>query len=169
MFPGSFGGSFGSRLNDSLRIEKGLTYGAGGGLRTARFGGSFRIRTFTKTPTTAETVQAIIDEVRRMQDEPATEKELEDAKSFVAGSFAGTLETPQSVAGRLWTLDLLDLPPDYWNGYLKGIAGTSAEDLAKAANDLMDPDRLVIVVVGDASQVQESLEAIAEVTVVPAG
>jgi zinc protease len=164
-----FGGAFSSRLNEVIRVQKGLTYGASGGLRSERFGGEFTVRTFTKTPTTAETVQAVIDEVARMRTEPPSDKELSDAKSYLAGSFAGTLETPQAVAGRLWTLELEGLPRDWWNGYLARIVNTTSDDVAKAANELLDPERLIIVVVGDASQVKESLEKIAPVEVVTEG
>ncbi len=164
-----FGGGFNSRLNDVIRVQKGLTYGARGGLSSSRFGGSFTVSTFTKTPTTAETVQAVIDEVKRMRDEPPSEKELSQAVSYMAGSFAGTLETPQAVAGRLWTLEVNDLPGNYWDEYLKRIAATSSEDVARAADELLDPERLVIVVVGDADKVREQLEEIAPVEVVSSG
>lgn len=161
-----FGGSFGSRLNDVIRVQKGLTYGARGGLRSRRFGGEMAISTFTKTPRTAETVRAVLDEVQRMVDEPPTERELTDAVSYLAGSFAGSLETPQSVAGRLWTLELHDLPADYWNTYLARINAASSDSVAEAAAQLLDPSRLIMVVVGDAEAVQEELEEIAEVEVI---
>lgn len=164
-----FGGAFTSRLNEVLRIQKGLTYGAGGGLSSRRFGGQFFVRTFTKTPTTAETVQAVIDEVARMRDEPPTEKELASAVSYIAGSFAGKLETPQAVERRLWTLELNDLPADWWTDYLQRITATSAEDVSHAARVLLDPERLLIVVVGDASEVKEELEKIAPVDVITEG
>ncbi|MGQ0553656.1 MAG: M16 family metallopeptidase [Planctomycetota bacterium] len=164
-----FGGAFTSRLNDSLRVEKGLTYGASGGLSSDRFGGEFRVSTFTKTPTTAETVRAVLDEVRRMRDLAPSSEELNAAKSYLLGSFAGSLETPQAAAARLWTLRLHGLPADWWDGYLQRIAGTGAEDVAAAARTLLDPERLHIVVVGDAAVVRESLEAIAPVTVVTIG
>lgn len=163
------GGSFTSRLNDVLRVQKGLTYGASGGLSSRRFGGQLAVRTFTKTPRTAETVKAVVDEVARMAAVPPTDDELRSAVSYLAGAFAGSLETPQAVAARLWTLQLEDLPPDWWNGYLERIAATTSEGVAEAAQALLHPDRLVIVVVGDASQVQESLAEIAPVELVVEG
>jgi zinc protease len=57
------GGDFSSRLNDVIRVQKGLTYGAGGGVAPGRFTGTFTAHTFTKTPTTAETVQAVLEQV----------------------------------------------------------------------------------------------------------
>jgi zinc protease len=161
-----FGGSFSSRLNDVLRVQKGLTYGARGGLSSQRFGGEFRVSTFTKTPTTAETVRALLDEVERMRDEPPSDKELGDAVAYISGSFAGSLETPQAVAERLWTLELNRLPRDWWTQYLERVTGLSAADVTRAAHDLIDPARLRVVVVGDAEQVRAELEEIAPVDVV---
>jgi zinc protease len=161
-----FGGSFSSRLNDVIRVQKGLTYGARGGLSSQRFGGEFRVSTFTKTPTTAETLRAVLDEVIRMRDEPPSDKELGDAVAYITGSFAGSLETPQAVAERLWTLELNRLPKDWWVQYVERVAGLGAADVSGAAQDLLDPGRLRVVVVGDAEAVQASLEEIAPVDVV---
>ena len=163
------GGGFNSRLNASIRVEKGLTYGARGGLSSQRFGGEFEVSTFTKTPKTAETVRAVIDEVRRMLTDPPTDEELKGATSYLAGSFAGSLETPQAVAARLWSLELNDLPDDYWTRYLAAIAGMTSDAVADAAHELLDPDHMVVVVVGDADAVKESLEEIAEVELVTSG
>jgi zinc protease len=164
-----FGGSFSSRLNDVLRVQKGLTYGARGGLSSQRFGGEFKVSTFTKTPTTAETVRTLLGEVERMRDEAPSGKELDDALAYITGSFAGSLETPQAVAGRLWTLELDRLPKDWWTRYLDRVAGLTAQDVTAAAHDLLDPARLHVVVVGDAEAVRAELEQIAPVEVVREG
>ena len=82
---------------------------------------------------------------------------------------AGSLETPQAVAGRLWTLKLNGLPADAWSTYLAKIASTSADDVSAAAAELLSPERMIVIVVGDADEVQESLEEIAEVEVVKSG
>jgi zinc protease len=163
------GGGFNSRLNASIRVEKGLTYGARGGLSSRRFGGDFRVSTFTKTPKTAETVRAVIDEVQRMLSDQPTGEELDSATSYLAGSFAGSIETPQAVASRLWSLELNDLPEDYWTRYLASMAGMTSEAVVDAARQLLHPDDMVVVVVGDASEVKESLEEIAEVEVITSG
>ena len=163
------GGSFSSRLNDVIRVQKGLTYGASGGLSSQRFGGEFEVRTFTRTPTTAETVNAVISEVKRLVAQPPEGKELDDAVSYMVGSFAGSLETPQDISARLWTLELNGLPDDWYADYLARVASTTTEDLQRCAQELLEPDRMVIVVVGDASRVKEDLEKIAPVDVVTEG
>ena len=161
-----FGGSFNSRLNKAIRVEKGLTYGAGGGFMPSRFAGTFRANTFTKTESTAEAVRTILEEIRKIRTEPVTAEELADTQAYIVGSFAGDRETPMSVVRDLWMIETQQLPKDYLRRFLAGIKSTTAESALEAAKQLIDPDRFIIVVVGAADQVKESLEQIAPVTVV---
>jgi predicted Zn-dependent peptidase len=66
-------------------------------------------------------------------------------------------------------LRLNDLPDDYWNTYLSRIGAMDNEAVAQAVAELIDPDRMVEVVVGDAEKVQKELEEIAEVDLVTTG
>lgn len=163
-----FGGGFNSRLNKAIRVEKGLTYGARGGFRPRRFAGQFAISTFTKTPTTAETVKAVLEEIAKIRSAPPTAEELDDTKTYIAGSFPGARETPEATVRDLWMIETQQLPADYLQGYLRGVKATSAQDVAEAAKRLIRPDDLAIVVVGRAKDILADLEAIAPVTVVNA-
>ncbi len=161
-----FGGSFGSRLNETVRVKKGLTYGASGGLSASRFAGAFRASTFSKTPTTAAAVSAVLDEIRGLQTNPPTKDELDVARSYLTGSFAGARETPQSQIGDLWTIERNGLPRDTFAQYLAAVASMTAKDVTTAAMALVHPDRLTIVVVGEAERVKDDLAAIAPLTIV---
>jgi len=162
-----FGGSFGARLNSKLRVEKGLTYGIRGSFRPGRDGGLFRVRTFSKTPATAEAVRIILDEVKRIGDEPPTEAELDLARSYIAGSFARDRETPQAVAQDLWTIRAYGLPEDWFARYLEGAARTDLAGAARLAREHIRPRDLVIVVVGEAARIRTELEKIAPIVVTP--
>jgi zinc protease len=164
-----FGGGFNSRLNRAIRVEKGLTYGARGGIAPSRFAGQFTISTFTKTPTTAETVRVILDEIGKIRSEQVTDEELRDTKTFITGRFAGDRETAGATVGDLWMIETEGLPEDYLQRYLKGVGTTTAADVLAAAKDLIRPEELAIVVVGKASEVKASLEEIAPVTLVGGG
>lgn len=159
------GGGFNSRLNKAIRVDKGLTYGARGSINPQRFAGSFNMSTFTKTPTTGDTVKTLLDVVKKMRSEPPTDKELADTKTYITGSFPGDRETPQAIVGDLWMIETEGLPDDYLKGYLSGVIKTSADDVLKAAKDQIDPEHLVIVVVGEAAKIKSDLEKIAPVTV----
>jgi zinc protease len=161
-----FGGAFSSRLNDTIRVKKGLTYGARGGYQSANFAGEFTISTFSKTESTAEAVRVVFDEIERLQHEPPTAKELETTKSYSVGSFARDRETPQQVAGDLWLIESQGLPADYFERTLAKIIQTDAAACNRLIRETLDPAHMVVVVVGNAGKVRADLEKIAPVTLV---
>jgi zinc protease len=165
---GYFGESFGSRVNNTIRVEKGATYGARGGYDAQRMTGKFVVGTFTKTERTAETVQTIFDEIKRLRDEPPSADELQTTKSYTLGRFPGDRETPQAVAADLWLIQSQDLPADYLEQLLKGVAATTAEDCTRLVRETVDPGKMVVVVVGPADELKADLEKIAPLTVVEA-
>ncbi|HVP11920.1 MAG TPA: pitrilysin family protein [Phycisphaerae bacterium] len=161
-----FGGSFGSRLNKAIRVEKGLTYGAGGGFSPQRFGGTFRASTFTKTPSTAEAVRVILNEIDKIRSAPPSAEELSDTQAYITGSFPGDRETPMAVVGDLWMIETQGLPKDHFHQFLAAVKTATAEDVTASAKRLMDPDHLIIVVVGEAEKIKADLEKLAPVTVI---
>jgi zinc protease len=165
---GYFGGAFSSRLNDTIRVKMGLTYGAHGGYSVQHLAGEFNVGTFTKTDSAAETVRIIFDEFKRLRDEPPSDKELNDTKNYTLGSFPAQRETPQQVAEALWLLESEELPPDYYKRLLSGVAATKPEDCTGLVAQTIDPTKMVVVAIGPASQLQPALEEIAPVTVVRA-
>jgi len=161
-----FGGGFNSRLNKAVRVEKGLTYGAGGGFGASRFAGTFRASTFTKTPSTADALRTILGEIDKIRAETVTAEELSDTKTYITGSFPGDRETPMAVVGDLWMIETQGLPKDHLRQYLASVKDASDADLLGAAKRLMDPEHFIIVVVGEAEKIKADLEKIAPVTVV---
>lgn len=159
------GGGFNSRLNKAIRVDKGLTYGARGSISPQRFAGAFNMSTFTKTPTTGETVQTLLDVVKRMRTEKPEAQELADTKTYIVGSFPGDRETPQAVASDLWMIENEGLADDFYQQYLSAVQKTTTDDVLKAANEQVDLNHLIIVVVGEAAKIKEDLEKIAPVTV----
>lgn len=164
-----FGGSFNSRLNKAIRVEKGLTYGARGGLQPRRFGGDLKISTFTKTASTAEAVQVILEEIEKIRAAPPTAEELSDTKAYITGSFPGNRETPSATVNDLWMIETQGLPGDYLQRYLSGVKAATGESVQEAAKALIDREHLIIVVVGEAEKIKADLEKIAAVTVVGTG
>ncbi len=161
-----FGGTFNSWLNEKVRVEKGLTYGARGGYASQRFGGSFTAQTFTKPESTAEAVRTVLDEIRHLRTEAPGTDELEKRQTYYLGSFARKRETPQQLAGELWQIESEGLPADHFETMLQEIGNATPEDCLQLARETLDPDKLVVVVVGEAAKIQADLEEIAPVTVV---
>ena len=166
MINGYFGHGFGARLNEAIRVKKGLTYGIWGGYSAGKFAGRFRISTFTKTESTAKAVAAILDEVKRLRREAPSNDELDKTRWSILGGFAGKRETPQAVAQDLWYLEDNNLPADYFDKMLLHVERTTAKNCLALATDSVDPEKLVIVVVGDADKIKTDLEKIAPVTVI---
>jgi len=163
---GYFGGAFSSRLNETIRVKKGLTYGARGGFSAQKQAGEFVISTFSKTASTIETLEAIVEEIARLQNEPPNAQELENTISYFTGSYPATRETSQQIAGEIWSQRVLGLPDDYTQQLLSAVSSTTAEMCLKVAQKHVTPEQLTIVVVGPARKLKEVLEKIAPVTVV---
>ncbi len=160
------GGGFDSRLTKVIRVQKGLTYGIWAYIKPQKVAGDFLIGTFTKTPSTADTVQAIFDVLKELQANPPQKEELQAAKSYLTGSFARGLETPQDIMTYQWIIDNYNLSRDYLEQAMHGYQETTLDDLARLAKSI-DLAHLAVVVAGDASKIKEGLEHIAPVTVIP--
>lgn len=154
------------RLPKSIRVEKGLTYGAWGGYWAGRFAGTFGAGTFSKTSSTAQAIQATLEEIDRLKSEGPSQDELSSARSSILGSFAGHRETPQALLNDLWLIESQNLPADYFDRWLARTAETTAEDCLDLISRTVDPSKMVIVVVGNAHKLKKALKAIAPVTVV---
>ena len=163
---GYFSSGFGARLNKTVRVEKGLTYGIWGGYSPSRFAGRFYVGTFSKNASTADAVRAVLDEIRRLRTEGPSDDELSKVRSSMLGRFAGNRETPQAVAGDLWLIEAERLPRDHFEKMLAHVSTASARDCLDLIARTVDPEQMVIVVVGDASELKADLESIAPVTVV---
>jgi zinc protease len=163
-----FGWAFNSRLNQRIRVEKGLTYDVWGGYTAKRFAGDFAVGTFTKVESTAETVREVVNEIKRLKSEAPTDEELQFSRSYILGSFIMQRETPQQIAGDLWLIESEALGRDYLERLLAGVADADKADCIRLTERMIDADKLVIVVVGEAAKLGEALEKIAPVTVVGA-
>lgn len=161
-----FGGSFGSRLNEAVRVQKGLTYGAFGGFGAQRFAGTFTMSTFSKTESAAAALQVLLDESRRLLKDPLTKEEIDLARNYLVGSFVGSRETPEDIVSDEWLVESEGLSKDYYKRYLRAISKATVPQVNKAARALVQPDKLSVVVVGDAEKMQDDLEKIAPTTLV---
>jgi zinc protease len=142
------GGYFGSRLMKNIREEKGLTYGISSHLATLRNEGYLMIGTDVKKEFTQQTIDEIKKEIYRLQTELVGEEELQTVKNFMAGEFAGSLNTAFEVADRRKVLLLDGLPPDFFNQYIERIHSTTAEDVMAMAIAYLRPEDMLTVVAG---------------------
>jgi zinc protease len=140
------GGSFTSRLYAEVREKRGLAYGASTGLswygKAAVLFGS----TATRADATAETLEVIEREFRRMAAEGPTEDELDKAKSYIKGAFALTLDTSSNVAAQLVQMQIDNLGIDYIERRGTLIDAVTLADVRSMAKRLLGGGLLVTVV-----------------------
>jgi zinc protease len=153
------GGEGANRLFGVLRSDRGLTYGASADLQTFKFAGGFVASTNTRTETTGEALRLMIDEMWRLQREKVDERELRGVKDYFQGSFPLTIETPSAIAIQVlnqifYGLDLKDLEQ-----LRERVEAVTVDDLQATARQYVKPDRLSIVLVGDASKFVGQLKA----------
>jgi predicted Zn-dependent peptidase len=154
------GGGFTSRLIEELRVKRSLTYGASSAFIARRVGGDFRIQTFTKTPTTVETLRLALDVLADFRNRPPDPKQVDKAKTYMRGQFPIRLESPEAIAMRLAEIEFNDLPPDELETYRGRVAAVTpalAGEMARA--HMPSPDEVAITVVGKASEIRAPLEA----------
>jgi zinc protease len=154
------GGEGGNRLHRVLRSERGLTYGASASLNAFKDTGNFVAETDTRSETTAEALRLVVDEIVRLQRQRVQPRELTDAQEYLTGSFPLTIETPGAIALQVlnavfYGLDLNDLQT-----YRERVNMITVDDIQRVAQQYLHPDRLTIVLVGDASVFAKQLAGV---------
>ena len=153
------GGLFNSRLQLNLREQKGYTYGVGAGFDMRRGAGPFAVRTAVHTAVTAPAITEALAELRRIRETPVAADELAVARDYLMGVFPLRFETPGAVVAAVGGLFASDLPDDELARYRGLVEAVSIADVQQAAQDHIHPDRIAIVLVGDAAAVVDDLKA----------
>ena len=99
----------------------------------------------------------VLSELRRIRTGDVETGELEDTKNYMIGVFPATVQSSSDVAGRLLDMELYGLPVEYFDRYRENIAAIGKEEVERVAKKYIDPDRVIIVIVGNAAQVREPL------------
>ena len=146
------GGGFSSRLLDHIREDRGLAYSVASGFEAGLEPGAFTVDLETKNRSAGEAVALVIREVERIRSQPVSAAELEDAKSYLIGSFPAKMYSVAKRATLLAYVELYGLGLDYPWRYPSLIKNITAVDLQKAAEKYLHPDRYLLVVVGKKSE-----------------
>lgn len=142
------GGGFNSRLMEEVREKRGLAYSVSSYLAPMRHS-AIHIGSFgTQNERAGEALEVVRGELRRMRDQGLTEQELRDAKTYLNGSFPLQLSSNARIAGMLLRMQLDRLGIDYVEKRPGYIDAVTLEDIRRVAQRLLDPDNLLVVVVG---------------------
>ena len=142
-----------SRVFMNLREEKGYTYGAYTRLDSKKLAGDFEATAEVRTAVTGPSLKEFFYELNRIRDEKVPEDELRDAKSFLTGVFPIRAETQEGLTSLVVNQVLYGLPEDYLQTYRENIDAITAEDVQRVANAYIQPDKLAMVIVGDAKEI----------------
>jgi zinc protease len=153
------GGGYSSRLNQEIRIKRGLSYGARSGIAFRRDPGPFVASTQTKNESAVEVVDLIMGELRRLGAEPVSASELTARQAVVIGSFGRTLETTESYATLLGNLALYQVDLGEVGRYVSRVQAVTPDQVRAVSAQVFSPEGASIVVAGDASIFLDALKA----------
>jgi zinc protease len=142
-------GGFSSRLNEEVRAKRGLVYSITSFFDTGKHSGSFQVVLQTKNASANEAIDLTLKEMEKMRKEPVSEKELEGAKKYLIGSFPMRLDTQAKLASFITQSEYFGLGPDYDRKYQSLIGSVTRDDVLRVANTYLNPERLIIVTVGN--------------------
>lgn len=150
------GGGYSSRLNQEIRIKRGLSYGAGSGFAWRNSSSNFSTRTQTKNESAAVVAELVLAEVKKLTEGSIADAELTPRKSVLNGNFGRNLETTEGLAAAVADLYSFGIPTGELNSYMKNVEAVKdaqIRDFAKA--NLLGGD---IIIVGDAKIFMEDLK-----------
>ncbi|MGA2725409.1 MAG: pitrilysin family protein [Bryobacteraceae bacterium] len=155
------GGDFGARLNMNLREDKHWAYGALTMLRSARGQRPFLAYAPVQTDKTTDSMTEIGKELRGiLADRPATDAELARVKASETLRLPGSRETMNSVMSSIEDLVEYDLPEDYYQTYAGKVRVLTLADIETSAREVVHPDHLIWVVVGDRARIEAGIRAL---------
>lgn len=159
-----FGGRFTSMLNDELRVNSGLTYGARSRFSAFKNGGSFYISTFTANKNTEAAIDKTLEVLNKLHENGIDEKSLTSAKNYVKGQFPPDYETTGQLAGLLTEMFIYNFDESFINNFEKTVDGLNLEKANNIIAKYFPKDNLQFVLVGKASEIKSIAEKYGKVT-----
>ena len=143
------GGGFESRILRTIREEQGLAYSAWSSFSYGLQAGAFQAGLGTRNETANRALDALFQQIERMREEPVTEKELDDAKAFITGSFPLSLSGNRNLATFYTSVELYGLGLDFAERYPGLIRGVTRADVLRVAKKHLHPRKGVLLILAD--------------------
>jgi zinc protease len=165
VFNEAFGGGFSSRLFQDIRTKRGLAYAVGGGIGTAfDHPGVVRLVMSTKSQSTAESIQALYENIDELKTKPITDEEIKRAKDSILNSFIFNFDTPEKVLRERMAYEFYGYPPDFLEKYRAGVEKVTAADVNRIPGKYLHKDQLAVLVVGNDKDFDKPLSSLGPVT-----
>ncbi len=143
------GSGFQARLMQNLREDKAFTYGAYSEISNDELVGYFSAGASVRNEVTDSAVVEFLYEMERIVNEPVADSTLQTVKNIMTGSFARSLERPQTIANFAFNIEKYGLPKDYYETYLQKLNAITAADVQALAKKLIKPKNAYITIVGN--------------------
>jgi zinc protease len=159
---------YSGRLNQEIRIKRGLSYGASSRLETRRDAGPFVASAQTKNTSGAEVASLLVGELGRLSNEPVAAAELVPRKAVLTGGFGRLLETTEGLVGQIASLSLHGLSLSEINNFISNVQSVTPADVQKFASGRISVKNANIIIVGGAKDFLEPLrKQFSNVEVIP--
>ena len=142
------GGGFSSRLTDEVRVKRGLTYGISTELTSYRKASVMVGAVATRADAVRQTIQVVRDTLADFAANGATQNELDDAKTFLTGSFPLAFASNSGIASQLGAFQRQGLDIGYVARRNALIQAVTLDDVKRVSKRLFDPARLTVIVAG---------------------
>ena len=163
----SFGGQFSARLNQNLRQDKGYSYGYQSHIQWHKGPSLMLAGGSVQTEVTKESVVETLKEYNEVRgSRPISQEELDNAKAAILRSFPANFERPGAIMGQVLQMVQFDLPDDYLQTVRSSVEAVTLEEVHRITQELVRPDRLKILVVGDRQQIEAGLRELDIPTVI---
>lgn len=160
-----FGGGFSSKLVNNVRTIEGLAYAVGGGVGAAfDHPGIVHISVATKSGSTARAIEAVEQQIQLLIKGNVTPTEVKKAKDSILNSFIFAFDSKEKVMNERMAYEFHGYPPDFLERYRAGIEKVTPADVDRVAKKYIHPDRLAILVVGNAKDFDRNLSTFGKVT-----
>jgi predicted Zn-dependent peptidase len=152
------GGQFVSRINLNLREDKGYTYGARTSFDFRRLPGPFALQVSVQTAVTGRAVEESFSELAGIRGiRPVTPGELALGVAALTRGYARNFETAEQVARAVTQIALYDLPDTYFADFVPRVERLTVDDVTRAAEQYLHPDRMITLIVGDVDAIAPDL------------
>lgn len=162
------GGGYSARLNQEIRIKRGLSYGASASLSPRLTTGGFTASAQTKNESAAEVVGLIRSELTRLATTPVSADELTARKSSLIGNYGRNLGTADGLAGILGDLSFYKVDLKEIQNYTARVTAITPAQVSAFAGTVLDPAKASVIIVGDRSKMGDAIgTALPKAEVIP--
>ncbi len=150
------GGSFESRLTDEVRKKRGLTYGVYSYLASRDLASIYAGGVSSANASIAEAIEVIREEWAKLATDGATQEEVDDAKTYLTGAYPLRFDGNGTIANIMVSMQTWGLPVEYIGTRNQRVEAVTLEDVNRVASELLDPEGLHFVVVGQPEGLEQT-------------